>query len=94
MPGFRLLLALIAAVALAAPAAPALAQSNPFAPLPQNQGLPEPAPETTGADTDENEGAGGLEGWQELALLIGGGILLCWWASAGRSSATRAARPP
>lgn len=63
---------LICLLALAAPAA-AVAQSNPFGPLPGPQ-APEPAP--TGEDTDTNEGDQDLAGWQKILIFGGGGILI------------------
>lgn len=64
----RLLATVLASLAL--PAA-ALAQSSPFAPLPQS--APEPPP-TVVVDRNANDG-GGLAGWQE-ALILGSGLVL------------------
>jgi hypothetical protein len=89
----RLLLPAILVLALLAPAAPAPAQSDPFSPLPQQQ-LPQPAPETTGEDTDQNTGESGLESWQQIGILIGGGLLLLGigWAIV-RDARRRAPKP-
>ncbi len=64
------LIALLAA-ALIAPAA-AVAQSSPFAPLPQ---APPPAPETVAADPGTGAGDGGISGLQQ-GFLIAAGLLL------------------
>lgn len=65
---------LICLAALAVPVA-AVAQSTPFAPLPQAQPAPTPTPTATTATavTDDSDG---LKTWQEVLIFAGGGILL------------------
>jgi hypothetical protein len=76
----RVLLSLVVA-ALLAPGA-AHAQSNPFAPLPQVQPTaPEPvAPASTADDEDD-----GLAGWQQVLIILAGGLLVIGigWAIIG-----------
>jgi hypothetical protein len=64
---------LICLLALAAPVA-ASAQDSPFAPLPPAQ-TQTPAPVTTQPGTTPTDN-GGLESWQTLLIVLGGGILL------------------
>jgi uncharacterized oligopeptide transporter (OPT) family protein len=64
---------LISLLALAAPVA-ASAQDSPFAPLPPAQ-TQAPAPVTTQPGTTPADN-GGLESWQTLLIVLGGGILL------------------
>jgi hypothetical protein len=67
-------LAIAALLCVLAPPAAALAQQNPFAPLPQPQ---EPQQTTTSGSTSSTSGdSGGLKSWQEILIFMGGVALI------------------
>jgi hypothetical protein len=72
---------LVVVLALAAPAG-ALAQSDPFSPLPPAQTAPTPTPV---APTSSGDDDGGLKGWQEILIIAAGVCLLLGigWAIVG-----------
>ncbi len=67
----RIVLPLLAALALIAMPSGAQGQGNPIGPLP----APAPAPPETVVVAPTNDDGGGLKGWQEL-LIFGAGFIL------------------
>jgi predicted cobalt transporter CbtA len=71
----RLVTVLVLAGALVAPSA-ALAQSDPFSPLPPaDESTQAPTPAVTATPTTDT-GGGGLKGWQEALIFVAGGVLI------------------
>jgi hypothetical protein len=68
-------LAIAALLCVLAPPAAALAQQNPFAPLPQPQ-EPQQTTTTSGSTSSSAGDSGGLKNWQEILIFMGGVALI------------------